>query len=126
MTLSNYCKKGEIKMVKRKDVAVAIILTIVTCGLYGLYWFVSLTNDLNELTDKNGTSGGMALVFSLVTCGLYTFYWMFKSGEKVDILRRNRGESGEYTSIIYLVLALFGFSIISYALIQDELNKNVQ
>ena len=126
MTLSNYCKKGEIKMVKRKDVAVAIILTIVTCGLYGLYWFVSLTNDLNELTDKNGTSGGMALVFSLVTCGLYTFYWMFKSGEKVDILRRNRGESGEYTSIIYLVLALFGLSIVSYALIQDELNKNAQ
>lgn len=111
-------------MINRRDIAVAIILTIVTCGIYGLYWFVCLNDDLNELTDKNDTSGGMALLLSIVTCGIYLYYWMYKAGEKVDTLKANRGQVSQYSGIVYLVLTLFGFGIVSYALIQDELNKN--
>ena len=113
-------------MIKRRDIAVAIILTIITCGIYGLYWFVCLNDELNELTDKNDTSGGIALLLSLITCGIYSYYWMYKAGEKVDTLKANRGQPAQYTGIVYLVLTLFGFGIVSYALIQDELNKNAQ
>lgn len=113
-------------MIKNRDIAVAIVLTVVTCGLYGLYWFACLNDDLNELTDKNGTSGGIALVLSLVTCGIYTLYWMYKSGEKVDQLKVQRGLNPQYTGIIYLVLKILGFGIVSCALIQDELNKHAQ
>lgn len=113
-------------MIKRRDIAVAIILSIVTCGIYGLYWFVCLNDDLNELTDREGTSGGVALILSLVTCGIYAIYWMYKAGEKVDELKSRRGQTSQYSGIVYLVLSLFGFGIVSYALIQDELNKHAQ
>lgn len=113
-------------MIKRRDIAVAIILSIVTCGIYGLYWFVCLNDDLNELTDREGTSGGVALILSLVTCGIYTIYWMYKSGEKVDELKSRRGQTSQYSGLVYIVLTLFGFGIVSYALIQDELNKHAQ
>lgn len=113
-------------MIKRRDIAVAIILSIVTCGIYGLYWFVCLNDDLNELTDREGTSGGVALILSLVTCGIYTIYWMYKSGEKVDELKSRRGQTSQYSGPVYIVLTLFGFGIVSYALIQDELNKHAQ
>ena len=113
-------------MIQRREIAVAIILTIVTCGIYGLYWFVCLNDELNELTDKNDTSGIVALVLSLVTCGIYSIYWMYKAGEKVDTLKSQRGMTSQYTGILYIILSLLGFGIVSYALIQDELNKNVQ
>lgn len=50
-------------MVQNRSIAVCIILSIVTCGIYGLYWFVCLTDDANTVSgDVNGTSGIMALV----------------------------------------------------------------
>ncbi len=113
-------------MIKRRDIAVAIILSIVTCGIYGLYWFVCLNDDLNELTDREGTSGGVALILSLITCGIYSIYWMYKAGEKVDELKSRRGQTSQYSGIVYIVLSLLGFGIVSYALIQDELNKHAQ
>ena len=61
---------------------------------------------------------------SLVTCGIYMFYWMYKQGEKLDSAKSARGlESSGNSGIIYLVLTLFGLGIVSYALMQNDLNK---
>ena len=46
-------------MIERRNIAVCIVLTLVTCGIYGIYWIVCLTNDVNTVSgDVNGTSGG--------------------------------------------------------------------
>lgn len=51
-----------------RNIAIAIILTIVTCGIYGIYWFIVLTNETNEAAcEPNGTSGGIAFLLTLVT-----------------------------------------------------------
>lgn len=111
-------------MVQQRNIAVCIILTIVTCGIYGIYWFICLTDDTNTVYGAEGTSGVMAFVFSLITCGIYSLYWMYKQGEKLEDAKARKGlVPSQYMGIIYLVLALFGFGIISYALMQDSLNK---
>lgn len=113
-------------MVEKRDIALAIVLTIITCGIYGLYWFVKLNDDINVLADdKEATSGGMALLFTIITCGIYEFYWMYKMGEKLDNVAVKRGESASSRAILYLVLTLFGLGIISYALMQDSINKSI-
>lgn len=33
---------------KERSIPLYIILTIVTCGIFGLYWFVCLTDETNE------------------------------------------------------------------------------
>jgi len=112
--------KGRLLGIAPRSIAMAIILSIVTCGIYGLYWFVVLTNDMNKLSgNESDTSGGMALLLSLVTCGIYTFFWAYKIGEKRDIVAGENSSSG----ILYLILSLFGFGIIVYALAQDAINK---
>ena len=106
-----------------RSIVMAILLTIVTCGIYGLYWFVVLTNEMNKLSGREqDTSGGMALLLSLVTCGIYTFYWAYKIGEKRDAVAGENASSG----VIYLIISLFGFGIIVYALAQDAINKAVE
>lgn len=49
-------------MVKNRNIALCIILSLVTCGIYGWYWFVCLTDDTNTISGEPGTSGVVALV----------------------------------------------------------------
>lgn len=111
-------------MIERRNIAVCIVLTLVTCGIYGIYWIVCLTNDVNTVSgDVNGTSGGMVVLLTIVTCGIYGIYWAYKQGEKLDFTKNNRGIPSSNSGVLYLILQIFGFGIIVYALMQNELNK---
>lgn len=110
------------KTVSQRNIALCIILSLVTCGIYGLYWFVCLTDDTNTVSGTEGTSGVLALVLTLITCGIYGLYWAYKCGEKLDKAKTDRGMAASNGGILYLILYIFG-GIIAYALIQNELNK---
>lgn len=122
--MNSYLFKGEFVMIERRNIAVRIVLTLVTCGIYGIYWIVCLTNDVNTVSgDVNGTSGGMVVLLTIVTCGIYGIYWAYKQGEKLDFTKNNRGIPSSNSGVLYLILQIFGFGIIAYALMQNELNK---
>lgn len=107
-------------MVEKRDIVKCIILSIVTCGIYGLFWFIKITDDTNTVAGTpDGTSGVTALVLTLVTCGIYGWFWAWKQGEKMDQIT---GSSNN--GIIYILLQVFGLGIIAYAIMQDNLNKN--
>ena len=97
-------------MVKQRSVGLCIVLSVITCGIYGLYWLVCLNNDANTVTGKPGTDGGMVLLLTIVTCGLYGIYWAYKMGEKLDQARAEHGAPTGSLAILYLVLNLFGLS----------------
>ena len=122
--MNSYLFKGEFVMIERRNIEVCIVLTLVTCGIYGIYWIVCLTNDVNTVSgDVNGTSGGMVVLLTIVTCGIYGIYWAYKQGEKLDFTKNNRGIPSSNSGVLYLILQIFGFGIIAYALMQNELNK---
>lgn len=111
-------------MIQNRSIALCIILTIVTCGIYGWYWLYCLANDVNAVSGRtNDTSGGMVVLFTIITCNIYHIYWMYKAGEKIDDARRMRGMFSQNNGILYLILTLFGFGIIAWALLQSELNN---
>ncbi len=107
---------------RHRSVGLCIVLSIITCGIYGIYWFVCLNDDVNEVTGRPGTTGGMAFLFSLITCGIYSIYWNYKMGDKLDQARAERGVPTGSLAILYLVLSIVGLSIVSFALMQSELN----
>ena len=110
--------------IEQKNIAVCIILSIITCGIYGYYWLYTLTEDMKTLSgDTTGASGGMAIILTIVTCGIYQLYWMYKQGERLDTVKTQRGLPSSNSGIIYLILSLVAMYIISYALIQNEINK---
>ena len=109
--------------IAKRDLVVAIILSIVTCGIYGIYWFIVMTEDVNTLTDDHKTSGGLAFVLTLITCGIYGYYWAYMMGKRIYEYQQKRGEIASDNSVLYLVLQIFGLGIVNYALIQTDLNK---
>ncbi len=111
-------------MVQERNLALYIILTIVTGGIFGLYWVYTLNEDTNALTmEEKPTSGGIVILLGIVTCGIYMIYWSYKQGERLDRLAEARGLGKGDRPILYLLLTLFGFGIVAYALMQDTLNK---
>lgn len=109
--------------IQKRDLAIAIILTIVTCGIYGIYWFVVLTDETNHITNQTeATSGGLAFLFSIITCGIYYFYWSYKMGEKVDMIK---GTPNGSSSILFLILSIFGLGFVNYIIAQDAINNFV-
>ena len=111
----------------QRNIVVSIILSIVTCGIYGIIWMIKLNDELNALANKQGaTSGGMVFLLTLITCGIYGWFWFYKMGENVDAIKNSRGEASSNSPIIYLVLGLFGLGIVNYCLMQDTINKSVQ
>lgn len=111
-------------MIQRRSIVVCILLSLVTCGIYGLYWLACLANDTNTASGRNNdTSGGMVVLLSIITCNIYHIYWMYKAGEKIDAARQMRGLPSQNNGLVYLLLTLFGFSIIAWALLQNELNN---
>lgn len=112
-----------IARVKRREVVSSIILSFVTCGIYGLVWFVGLTNDCGDASGDHSISGGMAILLTIVTCGLYMIYWNYKMGKELFDAQRKRNLPATDNSVLYLILGIFGLSLVNYILIQTELNK---
>lgn len=78
-------------MLRERNIVLNLVLTVITCGLYGLYWQASITNELQEKTGRRVTaSGGLAALYTFVTCSIYFYYWLFKTGALVSELREAR------------------------------------
>ncbi len=106
-----------------RNIVLCIVFTIITFGIYGIYWFVKMTDETNAMAGNNQlASGVLAFVLTLVTCGLYSLYWSYKMGEKVDQINDNQGGN---SNILYLILSVVGLSIVVYILAQDCINKRV-
>lgn len=111
-------------MIKERNIAVSIILSLVTCGIYGIYWFISLTDEARVASgDESAPSGGIAFLLVIVTCGIYAIYWAYKVGKTMSIAKEKHGLPADDNAVLYLILNLIGFGIIVYALVQNDLNQ---
>ena len=115
--------KGVIPMLVRRNVPLCIVLSILTCGIYEMYWFVCVTNETDAVSGQPGPGGGLSLLLTIVTCGIYGLYWSWKTGDKLDASRARYGVSPGSFSVLFLVLNLLGLSIVTLAIIQSELNN---
>ncbi len=108
--------------IQPRNIAVCIILTIITCGIYGIWWMVKLNDEINFMSGEPGATSGVAVwLLSIVTCGIYGLYWYYRMGERCDRIKNNPyGNSG----LLYLVIGLFGFGIVNYCLMQDTINRS--
>lgn len=97
-------------MVRRKNIVVCILLSLLTCGIYDLFWLVSIANNVNRLDRvgrKKSLGGIMVLILNVLTCGIYQIYWAYKTGERIDNLKNaNKIPTSNNTAILYLFMML--------------------
>lgn len=110
-------------MITNRSVALSIVFSIITCGLYGIYWFYTITEDVSKLSGDRDFVGLKHLLLTLVTCGIWSYIWAYQLGKHLEVVHYQRKQYSQDHSVLYLVLMLFGMGIITYALAQSEINK---
>ena len=97
-------------MIKKRDVVMVYVLTIITFGIYGIYWSVQTKEELNKLGAEIPTSW-------LLIVPIANIYWLYKYSEgfSLKVKKDNNG------ILWFIVFWLIG--IIMPAIVQPELNK---
>lgn len=114
-------------MKEEKNIAVAIILTIVTCGIYSIIWVMQINDQVKEFSgDTNMPSGGIVVLLTIITCGIYGIYWAYQMAKLLETAGQKHNAQISDNSILYIILCLLGLSIVNYALMQNDLNQIIR
>ena len=104
--------------IKKRSIISCILLTLITCGIYGIYWVIVMTKDAVSVKDPSDNA-----VLEIVLMLLLPFLGIYLTEKKFAEGCAARGIAHSDNSIIYLVLALFGLGIVGDCLLQNDLNK---
>lgn len=108
----------------KREVGMVILLSIVTCGIYMLYWMYDTTRLLANFNEDYDTNPGLVVIFTILTCGIYGIYWWYKiSMMFVTSQQLVQMDYISDNSTLLLILSISQFSIIGVAILQSDLNK---
>lgn len=113
-------------IVKEKSIGLCVVLSLVTCFIYSIYWLYTIAHDLNDLCEsqnqEKGAEPGLVVVLSIVTCGIYLLYYLWKAGKMVSSLTRSNGHHPSDDSIVLMVLSILQLSLVSFCILQSHIN----
>lgn len=110
-------------MIQKRNIVVSIILTFVTCGIYGIIWFIGLTDDVRNASGDERLSGGKCFLLTLITCGIYGYYWAYLIGKAMSQAKTKNNMQADDNAVLYVILQVLGLGIVTYCLVQNDLNS---
>lgn len=112
----------------KREPWIVVVLGLVTCGLYLLYWQYVTTEELKTSTGRNDLNPVLDLILGFVTCGIWVVYVSYRNAQVVheQFVRHSLQHEDKSTLIVILyVAALFNglTALIAPMILQDEYNK---
>ena len=105
------------------NVAIDVLLSIVTCGIYNLFWQARQFRVLNAFLGREQFRFWTWLLLTLVTCGIYHIYNEYLMGRSITTIQRRIGKPpADNLSLISLLLSIFGLTVVADAIQQSEIN----
>ena len=111
---------ASVELLAPKSIVACILLSIVTCGIYGLIWNYSIMKKIRLLNQDYTSPVGEFLCFIFVP--FYALYWYYTRANRLSTGAASYGLMITSNGILYLILAIFGFSIVNICLMQNDLN----
>jgi hypothetical protein len=105
----------------RQDPVLVLILGILTCGLYLIYWNYKAAEAINAELGREAISPAIAILGGCCTpVNLYFYYLTGKEAQPV--IQRNAGREPEDQTVMLMVLGFF-FPMVSAMIVQGDLNR---
>ncbi len=99
-------------MIQQRDFWMFLVLNILTCGLYGLFFWYMWNEDVNRICEGDGQSVPnyiIVIILGILTCGIYTYYWMYKQGNRLQANAMRYGVRIQENGSSLLLWALLGY-----------------
>ena len=105
--------------IKNRNIVTCIILTVITCGIYGIYWGIMMVREAISVKDP-ADSGVLEIVLMFVP--YVSCLSFFLAEKKLSEGCAAKGITHSDRSIIYLILGLVGLGIVNFCMMQSDLN----
>jgi hypothetical protein len=106
------------------DIIVSLILTLITCGIYDLFWNAKQMRVLNHLLGREEFFFWTWLIVSIITCGIFHIFYEYKMGQAIVEIKKKRNlPVDEHLPLISIALSVFSLSLAVDAIHQYEINK---
>ena len=108
----------------KRSIVVGILLTIFTCGIYGIYWQYKQMEILNAWLGRRDFSFWLWFFLTFLTCGIFGLYYEYKMACGINEIQTKKGMYVDQNlPILCVLLAVFGVGIASIAIQQFQINK---
>ncbi len=104
--------------IKSRNIVTSIIFSIITCGIYGIYWAIMLAREAVSVKDENDDG-----ILEIILMIFLSFVGFFLAEKKLAEGCAEKGIEHKDNSILYLVLGLVGLGIVNFCMMQNDLNK---
>ena len=74
-------------MIKQRSLLTMLLLSFITCGIYGIIFWYSYSDDMNKVCNGDGKQTQnylIVILLSIVTCGIYYWIWMYGVGNRLQ------------------------------------------
>lgn len=124
-----YCGMQNVrKQIQHRNFWTMFLLSLITCGIYGIWFWYKMVEDINEICDGDGKKSPnyiIVLLLTIVTCGIYGIYWWYRqverlydAGMRYHVPIREKG----LAAVLWIVLAgAVGSYVVEYMVI-DNMN----
>ncbi|MGL5973542.1 MAG: DUF4234 domain-containing protein [Oscillospiraceae bacterium] len=107
--------------IKKQSIVLSIFLSVITFGIYFIYWKYLLIKNVRVI--KNNTANCTGEILCIIFIPFYSFFWWFTMGEYINKEFRARSYNVLSNGISLLVIAFLGFSVISMSIMQNDFNS---
>jgi Domain of unknown function (DUF4234)/zinc-ribbon domain len=108
---------------EKRDPIMVLILGLVTCGIYMIYWIYTTSTEIKNALGREDINPVLDVVLSLVTCGIWLIYLSYRYPQLILELQDRARIPRNDISVISLILTIVGLSPVAFFMIQSELNK---
>jgi len=109
-------------MLQKRNIGLAILFSLITCGIYALYWMYQISADTRMLVGNSDSGGpGTDLLLDIVTCGIFGFFVVYQSAKRIHQAEQDREMRTSDDALMLTILYAFA-GIISFAIIQSKIN----
>ncbi|MBU1598590.1 DUF4234 domain-containing protein [bacterium] len=106
------------------SIAKDIILTVLTCGICGIFWQFRQIRAMNYLLGKEKYSPKKWLLLAIITCGIYHFFHEYMMAQSINEVQLQIGKPvSQNLPVLSVILTFFGGGIVTDAIQQLEINK---
>lgn len=106
--------------INKRKVEVSLILSLLTFGLYSLYWKYLTVKNIKALKKEN--SGFVSEYLCLIFVPFYSLYWWYTRGEEVKKELKKHNQTAYGNGTIFIILELLGLNFVSLFIMQKNFN----
>ncbi len=106
---------------KKRSVAAVVILSIITCGIYAVYWSYVVTTDLQKESGVQKIPPVLTMLLMLFVSAAGGGLLGWDCNETINAIKAKRGVQTQDNTVLWIVFGVL-LNVVTIGLIQNEIN----